>query len=82
MLPAPGVTVTGANEQLRFDGSPEQVSEMGLLKEPESAATVTLTFPLPPEATVSDVGLVPRLRFVLLELLVVQLRVNLTAPEI
>ena len=81
MLPAPGVTATGANEQLRFAGNPEQVSEIGLLNEPDSAATVTFTFPLPPEVTATADGSVPRLKFAPGEL-PPQLRTNAAALEI
>src|SRR5208282_693755 len=53
---APGVMVAGEKEQLKLEGSPLQVSEMGLLKAPDCAVAATLKVPDLPEGMVMAAG--------------------------
>jgi hypothetical protein len=79
----------GENEQARFWGKPEHAKAIALLKDPESGAAVTVTFPDPPEEIVNAEGLVPNVKLVALVVvvpppvvLVWQLAENFTAPDI
>jgi hypothetical protein len=59
-------------------GKPEQDKAIALLKVPDWAAAVTVTFPDPPATIVMDDGFVPNDTVVL----AAQFDVNLTAPDI
>jgi hypothetical protein len=78
----------GENEQARFCGKPEHAKAISLLKDPESGAAVTVTFPDPPEEIVNAEGSVPNVKLVALVVvpppvvLVWQLAENFTGPEI
>lgn len=54
---------------------------MALLKAPDSAAAVTVTFPDPPDEIVSNEGFAPS-ETVVVPVAAMQLVVTLTAPEI
>jgi len=59
-VPAPGVTDPGANEHFKLLGSPEHVSSIALLKEPDCGATLTVSVPDAPEAMVIAEGVASR----------------------
>jgi hypothetical protein len=53
---APGVMAAGEKAQLKLEGSPVQVSEMGLLKVPDCAVAATVKVPDMPERMVMVAG--------------------------
>jgi hypothetical protein len=81
-VPAPGVTDPGANEHFKLLGSPEQVSAIALLKEPDCGATLTVSEPDAPKAMVIAEGVAPRMNPELPPVELSQVRVALTAGEI
>src|SRR5271166_1569090 len=76
--PAPGVMEAGENEQVSPLGKLGQDRAMALLKAPDCAAAVTVTFPDPPEGIVMDEGFVANDTVVL----PAQCEVNFTGAEI
>jgi hypothetical protein len=81
-VPAPGVTDAGANEHFKLLGSPEHVSAIALLKEPDCGATLTVREPDAPEAMVIAEGVAPRVNPELPPVVLSQVRAALTTGEI
>jgi hypothetical protein len=81
-VPAPGVTDPGAKEHFKLPGSPEQVSAIALLKDPDCGATLTVSAPAPPGGMVIEDGEVPRVNAEPPPLDAPQVSVALTAGEI
>src|ERR1039458_815364 len=55
-VPAPGVMLAGKKEQAKVLGMPLQLSEMGLLNDPDCGFALTVRFPDIPAGIVRDPG--------------------------